>query len=257
MNAIILRITRLKDSDAIVDWLTDTDVIMTTYAARVQTSKAYPNGLEPLCVYEIEYTRRPHQDMGRLTSALCVERFEALTSDMQAYACACAALEAIGNLCPNDTLVFELFSSLLATLAVMNTAPDLALMALTWLECFLMHQLGALPNLEMCAQCAQILEQSTWFQQELGFLCATCAHTQTNIPAFVLPGIRRLRYQSLRTTVQNALNKGDEQSRLRILMPMLKLFMAIMCDNSSLTRLKAHRFVLETYEMPASKGAMP
>jgi hypothetical protein len=66
-----------------------------------------------------------------------------------------------------------------------------------------------------------------------------------------------LRYQSLRTTVQNALNKGDEQSRLRILLPMLKLFMAIMCDNSSLTRLKAHRFVLETYEMPASKGAMP
>lgn len=248
MNAIILRITRLKDSDAIVDWLTDTDVIITTYAARVHTSHAYPNGLEPLCVYEIEQTRRPTQDMGRLTSALCVERFEALVTDMNAYACASAALEAIGNVCPKDALVFDLFSSLLSALAVMNTAPELSLMTLTWFECFLMHQLGALPNLEMCAQCARNLEKSTWFQQELGFICPECAQTQTNIPSFVLPSIRKLRYQTLRTTVQNALARNDEKNRLRILMPTLQFFMAVMSDNSSLTRLKAHRFVLETHE---------
>lgn len=253
MNAIILRITRLKDSDAIIDWLTDTDVILTTYAARIQTSKAYPNGLELLCIYEIEQTRRSNQDMGRLTSALCIERFEALTADMQAYACACAALEAIGNVCPKDSHVFELFSSLLATLAVMNTAPELALMALAWFECFMMHQLGALPNLEMCAQCARNLDKSTWFQQELGFLCTSCANGQTNIPAFVLFGIRKLRYQTLRTTVQNALQRDDVQNRTRILVPMLQFFMAVMSDNSSLTRLKAHRFVLDIHESSSNQ----
>lgn len=252
LNAVILRITRVKDADAIIDWLTDADVMVTTYAARVQTSKAYPNGLEPMCVYEIEMTRKPTQDMGRLTSALCVERFEHLIADMQTYACACAALEAVDNLCPKDLAVYELFSSLLAMLAVVNTAPELALTSLVWFECFLMQQVGIMPNLEMCAQCARNLVKSSWFQQERGFLCADCANAQTNIPEFVLAGIRKLRYQTLRTTVQKALEKDDPQKRYAVLLPMIRFLMAVMCDNSSMTRLKAHRFVLETHDAKCS-----
>ncbi len=183
--------------------------------------------------------------MGRLTSACSVEQFNAIITDMPSYACACAALEAISNVCPKDAAVIELFSNLLTTFAVMNTAHDLSSTVLAWFECFMLHQLGTIPNLEICAQCADPLQKSSWFQQELGFLCPKCAQQQTNIPCFVLDGIRKLRYQSIRTTVQNALEKNDESQRRRILIPILRFLTAVMCDNSPVKRLKAHRFMAE------------
>lgn len=246
MNAVILRISRVKDTDAIVDWLTDENQIITTYAARVQSSSSFPNGLELMNIYEIEFSLKPMQDMGRLTSAVSVEQFTHIITDMPAYACACAALEAVSDVCPKDNPVIDLFQNLLAALAVMNTAHELASTVLAWFECFMLNQMGAMPNLDMCANCAEPLKKSSWFQQELGFLCPTCAHQQSNIPSFVLEAIRKLRDQSIRTTVQNALSHRDEAMRKRILTPVLKFLTAVLCDNSPVKRLKAHRFMAET-----------
>lgn len=246
MNGIIIRSTRVKDADQVVDWLTDDDRIVTTYAAHVQTSKSFPNGLELMNVYDIEFSQKPTQDMGRLTSACSVEQFNDIITDMPAYACACAALEAISNVCPKESAVIELFQNLLSALAVMNTAHDLSPMILAWFECFLLYQLGAMPNLEICAQCAKPLQKSTYFQQELGFICPKCAQNQSNLPNFVLEGIRKLRYQTIRTTVQNALARNDESQRRKILAPILKFLAAVMCDNSPIKRLKAHKFMAET-----------
>ena len=246
MNALIIRSNKIKDSDAIIDWLTDEDRIVTTYAAHIQTNKAYPNGLELMNVYELELVERPNQEFARITSALCVERFDHIIEDMPSYACACAAIEMIANICPKDAVVLGLFSTVLSVFAVMNTAHDLSTMVLAWFEGFVLYQLGAMPNLEMCAKCAKNLVKSEWFQQELGFLCDDCAMHQTNIPAFVLEAIRRLRYQTIRTTVQNALARNDEMQRRRILTPVLRFLAAVMCDNSSFKMLKAHRFMFET-----------
>lgn len=245
MNGLILRTTKVKDADAVVEWLLDDDRIVTTYAAHFQSSNAYPNGLELMNVYEVEFVLKPNQDMGRLTSACSVERMGAVIEDLVAYACVCAAFEAVSNACPKDAVVVGLFSNLLTVLAVMNTAHELAPMCLAWFECFLFHQLGVMPNLELCAQCAGPLGRSTWFQQELGFLCPACAHKQENLPAFVLEGIRRLRYQSIRTTVQNALAHDNEAQRKRVLEPVLKFLIAVMADSSPICRLKAHRLMGE------------
>ena len=246
MNGLIIRSNKLKDSDAIIDWLTDDDRIITTYAAHIQTNKAYPNGLELMNIYELEIVERPNQEFARMTSALCAERFDNIMNDIQSYACACAAIEMTANVCPKDAVIPDVFSSLLSTFAVMNTAHELSTTVLAWFECFVLYQLGAMPNLEMCAKCAKPLQKSEWFQQELGFLCADCAIKQTNIPAFVLEAIRRLRYQTIRTTVQNALTRNDEMQRKRILAPVLKFLAAVMCDNSPYKTLKAHRYMAET-----------
>ncbi|MBQ9818097.1 MAG: DNA repair protein RecO [Proteobacteria bacterium] len=245
MNALVLRLTRTKDADAVVDWLLDDDRIITTYVAHIQGTKAYPNGIELMNVYEVEISQRPNQTMGRLHSAYSIERFGQIIEDLSAYACACAALEAITNVCPKESTVIDLFSTLLSVFAVMNTANELSATVLAWFECFLFHQLGAMPNLEICAQCARPLQKSEWFQQELGFLCPECANRMNNLPAYVLEAIRRLRYQTIRTTVQNALAKNDEQQRRKILEPVLKFLAAVMCDNSPIRHLKAHRFMGE------------
>lgn len=245
MNGLILRTTKVKDSDAVVDWLLDDDRIVTTYAAHFQSSRAFPNSLELMNVYEVELTQKPNQEMGRLSSAYSVERFGAVLDDLVSYACACAAFEAVSNACPKDAVVVELFSNLLSVIAVMNTAHELSPMCLAWFECFLFYQLGVMPNLELCAKCAGPLGRSTWFQQELGFLCPACAQKQENLPAFVLDGIRRLRYQSLRTTVQNALARDDEAKRKRVLEPVLRFLVAVMNDCSPICRLKAHRLMAE------------
>ena len=75
MNALVLRLTRTKDADAVVDWLLDDDRIITTYVAHIQGTKAYPNGIELMNVYEVEISQRPNQTMGRLHSAYSIERF--------------------------------------------------------------------------------------------------------------------------------------------------------------------------------------
>lgn len=246
MNGLILRTTKVKDSDAVVDWLLDDDRLVTTYAAHVQGSKAYPNGLELMNVYEVEFSQKPGQEMGRLTSACSVERFGAVLEDLSSYACVCAACEAVSNTCPKDAAVVGLFSTFLSVLAVMNTAHELSPLCLAWFECFLFHQLGIMPNLELCAKCAGALGRTTWFQQELGFLCPSCAQQQENLPAFVIEGIRRLRYQSIRTTVQNALAHDNESQRRRVLEPVLRFLVAVMSDSSPICRLKAHRLMAET-----------
>ena len=247
MHALIIRIHRMKDCDAVIDWLLETDRMMTTYAAHIQGTKAYPNGLELMNVYEVEMSQRPDQNMARLHSAYSLERFDHIIEDLNAFACASTALELIANVCPKDATVIDLLTTLLSTFAVMNTASDLSSTVLAWFECFVLQQLGAMPNLEMCAQCASSLQKSEWFQQEMGFLCPHCANHQTNLPAFVLDAVRRLRYQSLRVTVQNSLSKNrSEVQKIRILSPVLKFLAAVMRDNSPICHLKAHRFMGET-----------
>ena len=251
MHGIILRTTKIKDSDLVVNWLNDEDRLVSTYAGHVQGSRQFPNALELMTIYEIEYRQKAAQTMGSLRSAYSVERFDNLIENMAGLSCASAALEAVSNLCPDDATVIDLFSTLLQALAVMNTAPELAVMVLAWFECFLVNQLGVMPNLEICSQCARPIEKSSYYQQELGFICKSCAHDEANIPEFVLEAIRRLRFQSLRATVQKALAINDAEKRRKVLAPVLRFLVSIMCDNSTMKRLKAHRFMAETtLEMP-------
>ena len=107
MNGLIIRSNKVKDSDAIIDWLTDDDRIVTTYAAHIQTNKAYPNGLELMNIYELELVERPSQEFARMTSALCVERFDHIIDDMPSYASACAAIEMIANVVQNNSATAE------------------------------------------------------------------------------------------------------------------------------------------------------
>ena len=247
MHAIILRMQRVKDNDAIVDWLLDDDSIVSTYAAHIQGTQAYPNGLELMHVYEVEIVPRPNQDTARLRAAQGVERFSHIADALDAYACASCALETISNVCPKDSAVEGLFANLLAAFAVMDTAPELSTTLLAWIECFVLAHVGALPNLDMCVQCARPLDKSEWFEQEHGFVCPACARNQANVPAFVLDALRRLRLQTVRTTVQNALEKNrDEMQRRRILTPVLRLLAAVANDNSPFRQKKAHRFMAET-----------
>ena len=252
MNGIILRQTRVRDNDAILDWLLDDDRVLTTAAFHIQGSRSFPNGLETFCIYEIECTERPDKGMARLNSAYSSKRFDALLSEIPAFSCACAALEAVSDVCPPDASVFNLFSSLLSTLAVMEAASEYAPGALAWFECYLLHQLGALPNLEICAGCAENLEASPWYQQEVGFLCERCAKGQHNIEPFILNSVRRLRYQTLLTTMQNMTSRAMPARQYKnIVAPVLRFLVAVLCDNSTVRRLKAHQYMAQAaLDMP-------
>lgn len=244
MHGIILRKTKVRESDLVVNWLTDDDLIVAAYAGHIHGSKSFPNGLELMTVYEIEMSSRPNA-MVRLKTAYHIEQFDNLMCDPAANACACAALEAISNVCPDDSIVMDLFHTLLQTFAVMHTAPELSAMILAWFEVFLLHQLGSLPNLEICAQCANPITKSEFYREEFGFICPNCAQNLTNIPSFVLESIRRLRTQDIRTTVQNALAKNNESQRNRVISQTLRFLVAVMLENSGMKRLSAHKYMAD------------
>lgn len=244
MYGIIYRQAKVRDNDAITEWLTDSDVTLTAAASRVQGSKSFPNGLEMMCVYEMTCERRKSSGMWRLETAYSTRRFDGLLQDIASYACASAMMEAVANVCPTDSSFEGLFEALLSSLAVMDTAPEYAVLVLAWFECRLFGQLGALPNIDYCAQCARLLRGSKWFQQEVGFLCDCCAHDNENIAPIVLDSVRRLRYQSLRQTMQNAVERGASIKKLNsILAPVVRFLFAIMKDNSAILRTKAHVFM--------------
>ena len=244
MHGIILRKTKVKESDLVVNWLTDDDLILAAYAGHIHGSKSFPNGLELMTVYDIELVSRPNA-MARLNAAYHVEQFDNLMREPSANACACAALEAISNICPDDSIVIDLFQTLLQTFAVMHTAPELSDMLLTWFEAFLLHQLGVLPNLDICAQCARPLLKSGYYREEFGFICSDCASNDTNIPSFVLESIRRLRTQDIRTTVQNAIAKNNEIQRKRVISQTLRFLVAVMVENSGMKKLSAHKYMAD------------
>ena len=148
MYGIIFRQSKVRDNDAITDWLTDSDTTLTAVASHIQGSKSFPNGLETMCVYEMTCDRRKSGDMWRLETAYSARRFDGLLQNIASYACASAALEAVANVCPTDSAIDGLFESLLSSLAVMNTAPEYSAMVLAWFECHLFSQLGALPNID-------------------------------------------------------------------------------------------------------------
>lgn len=247
MNGIILRSTKIRDNDLILEWLTDEDVILTAAANRVQGSRYFPNGLDALNVYEIELTRRREQTMYRLNAAYHQKRFERIIGSMTAYACAHAATEAVTDICPQDSAVMELFTVMLQTFAVMDTEPDYAPVALAWFEVFLLNRVGAMPNTEMCARCARHLNASVWFQQEVGFFCASCAENNENIESLVLNSIRKLNCQTLAQTMRNAMmHAPDDKQFRRTLPPLFRFLFAVLKDNSPVCRFKAHRFMSET-----------
>lgn len=246
MFGLIYRQTRVRDNNAIIDWVVDSDMTLTSYATRVHSSAAFPNGLETMCVYEIECGRPRSGEMWRLHNAYNSQRFDKIIDDMEVYACAGVALEAISNVCTNGTSVSGLFRAIISTLAVMEAVPEYALTALAWFETRLLFQVGAMPNIEFCSKCAKTLKRSSWYQQEVGFLCNDCANAQTNIETSVLDAIRRLYYQSLRTTMDNAVTRAADPPRLkRYLRPILRFLFAVLTDNSTRRWTKAYRFMNE------------
>lgn len=247
MNAIILKQTKIHDNDAIVDWFTDEDRPFTTIASHIQGSRAFPNALDLMNVYEIEYATPREGRFPRLKSAYGERRFDNIAKNMQAYACACATFEAISNACPKNSTIVGLFSTLLSTIAVIDTLPEFSTTALAWFECHLLHQLGIMPNLYICAQCAEPFANSAYFQQEIGFFCTKCANHQNNIEPFVIGALRKLHCQSLRDTMQNAIkSQATPQQFLRVLTPILKFLGIVLCDGSLMRNMKAHKFMAET-----------
>ena len=244
MHGIILRKTKVKDSDLVVQWLTDDDLVVAAYAAHVQSSKSFPNGLELMTVYEIELVTRPNA-MVRMKSAYHVEQFDNLITDSSANACACAALESVSCVSPDDSIIIDLFSTLLQTFAVMNTVPELSPMLVAWFESFLLHQFGVLPNLDICAQCARPIVTSAFYREEVGFICTECAQNNTNISPFVLEAIRRLRTQSIRETVQKAMVRNNEKQRLHVVSQTLRFLASVLVANGLTKKLNAHRYMAD------------
>lgn len=249
MNAIILRLATVRDQDAIVDLLTDNDQLITAYANHYKSTRNFPNGLEVFSVYEINCTQS-NAKMARLSSALCVQSFPKLTHDLCAYACACSSLETVASISNIDAPPPELFKTLLTLWAAMQAAPDMANLALAWFEIHILDAYTAMPNLDLCAECAMHLEVSTYFQQELGFLCKTCTHESDNIQGFILPALRKLRGQSLTQTLSKALSAGKHAQRTRILLPLLKILASIIQDSGARKNLKAHNYLFEVFPSP-------
>ena len=244
MHGIIIRKTRVKENDLVINWLTQDDLMIAAYAGHIHHSQAYPNGLELMTVYEIELGSRPHA-MASLKSAYHVEQFDNLIEDVAANACACAALEAVSDICPENSIVIDLFQTMLQVFAVMHTAPEYAPLVLAWFEVFVIHQMGSLPNLEMCAQCAGPLVQSAWYREEMGFFCKRCVPDLQNVPPFLLEALRRLKNQSLRQTLQNAVARNRPDQMIHVVAPVIRFLAATIAETAQSKKLHAHRYMAD------------
>jgi len=246
MHGILLKLIPVNDTNAISEWLTDDDQIFTLFASHYKTSKKkFPNSLELFSAYELAVSPNGQQ-MPWLNEAYSVQTFSNFTADLNFYVCACASLEAIASMLPQDTRLPGIFTTTLQTWAAMTIDAALAPLALAWFEARLCQSLGFLPDENHCAACGQPMTTTLFFQQEQGFMCPRCAGEQTNIPAYLPKAIRRLVQNPLQTILTNALH-ADAPDKCRLVSKhALQFLTAIMGDVGRLKNLKAHRCMTET-----------
>lgn len=245
MNALILNLTKIHDTDAIVDLLTDTDVLVHAYARNYRTSRKFPNGLELFSVYDVAISP---SDNGHywFNSAYSEQPFSKIVADVASFACASAILETANVVYADETPMPNLFRTLLQAFAAMEVAPELSPLVHAWLEARILYVQQILPDIRACAGCAAPLTQSAFFQQEQGFLCATCAHGEENVDPRVFPGLKRLILTPLQTVLTSALKTNAAEARQAILHEVTRLLGCCLRDFSSRRTLRAHAVLGET-----------
>lgn len=251
MNAIILSLTKIRETDAIVDLLTDADRIVHAYARNYRTSKKFPNGLELFSVYDISLTSADNGHVW-LNGAYSEQPFSKLVADVTSYACASALLETVNVAYAEDAPMPNLFRTMLQAFAAMEAAPDLSPLVHAWLEARIVYIQQLLPDIRFCAGCGKPLVRSSHFQQEQGFLCEACAHGDENVMEQVFPGIRRLVSTPLQTVLGAALKADAAEARQALLHSIARLLGCCLRDFSTRRTLKAHAFMGETVYSDAS-----
>ena len=245
MNALILNLTKIHDTDAIVDLLTDADMPVHAYAKNYRTSRHFPNGLELFSVYEVSLSASNNGHYW-FNSAHSEQPFSKIVSDVTSYACASAILETVNVAYADETPMPNLFKTLLQAFAAMEAAPDLSPLIHAWLEAHVLFVQHILPDIRLCSGCAAPLDHSAYFQQEQGFLCTTCARGQENLPERVLSGLRRLISAPLRAVLASAVQTNAPEARHALLHGITRLLACCLRDFSTRRTLRAHAFLGET-----------
>ncbi len=245
MHALILKLTRIRESDAIVDFLTDNDHVIHAYARGFRNSRKFPNSLELFSVYEIEVTQG-NSDKLWLNSAYSEQVFTALVNDVVSYASASAILETVDTAHAEDSPMPNIFRTILQAFAAMEAAPDLAVLVLAWVEARILYVQQILPNLKLCSGCGKSLIQSSYFQQEQGFLCKTCTHGEENVPACVYSALRRLLQVPMQDILVSAVRVNDAEKRRTVLHETTRLLAHCLRDSSTRRTLNAHVCLGET-----------
>ncbi len=245
MHAIVISMTKIHDTDAVVDLLTETDQVIHAYARGFRTSKRFPNGLELFSVYEIDVSAAQG---GRFwfNSAESVQPFSGILSDMTCFACASAMLETISVAYADETPMANLFTTVLQAYAAMEAAPELATLIFAWVEARILFVQQIMPDLRLCSGCGKSIEKSAYFQQEQGFLCEACAHGEENLASWAYSAIRRLVSTPFQTVLTSAVRANDGQKRLTVLHEATRLMAHCLRDLSSRKALHAHIMMGET-----------
>lgn len=245
MRGIIIHITKVRETDAIVDVLTETDQVIHAYARNFRTSKKYPNGLELFSVYDMACTRAQE---GRfwLNSAFSEHPFSGILQGVSVFASASAVLETISVAYAEESPMPNLFTTLLQALAAMEAAPELSVLVYAWLEARILYVQQIMPDMRLCAGCGEVLTKSSYFQQEQGFLCSQCAHGAENLASHVYSGLRRLVSSPMQAVLMSAVKSGDAAKRLSILRDVSQLMVACLRDLSARKTLPAHEVLCDT-----------
>jgi len=245
MHALILKLTRVRDADAIVDFLTDTDRVIHAYARNFRNNRKFPNSLELFSVYEIEVSQG-NLDKLWLNSAYSEQVFTELVKEVTCFAAASAILETVDVAHAEDTPMPNIFRTILQAFAAMEAAPELAVLIHAWVEARILYVQQILPNLKLCSGCGKVLEKSAYFQQEQGFLCEPCTHGQENVAACVFSAIRRLLTVSMQDVLISAVRVNDTEKRRAVLHETTKLLAHCLRDSSTRRALNAHVCLGET-----------
>ena len=245
MHALVLKLTKVRDADAIVDLLTQTDQVIHAYARNYRTSKKFPNSLELFSVYEMEFSRAGD---GRywLNSAYSEQVFSALTGDLVSFSCASAMLETIQVAHAEETPMPNLFRTVLQAFAAMEAAPEMAILVFAWVEARILYVQQILPEMKICAGCGKRIERSSYFQQEEGFLCNVCVHGEENVTPSVYAAICRLIETPMQEVLITAIRANDAEKRKRVLHEATRLLAQCLRDASSRRTLNAHAVMGES-----------
>ena len=176
-HALVIRQADWSESSRVITWFTRDFGKLATIAKGAKRLKGpFEAALDLLAQCEVVILRKSSGGLDILTEAKLLKRFAPPGDSLANLYGGYYVAELLDGLCEEEEPHPRLFEAALATLDALQSQGNLALTVAKF-ELDLLADLGHLPELELCVQCGQPLEQATHYGFDLtagGLVCPQC-----------------------------------------------------------------------------------
>lgn len=174
LEAIVLRPTPFQEGSLIVSFLTEHGERVTGLArgAKKPTAK-WVSAFEPLGLVRVSFFGKEHSEIRRITR--CELKHSPLTlghmESSLVIPCVADLFDRVAKEGVEDERLFRLLSSCAMEL---GAHPNRAMAVLAYVEHWLLHCLGLLPNSRICGYCARDDKPFVQLSEDRGWRCEAC-----------------------------------------------------------------------------------